>query len=88
VLCSLLTLVNGCENLACLYIMICHEFVGDAWNALFELVGGVIREYDQEAMVSVSKFVDQLPSVMNQVLHVSNLFCYRITKLLCFHIMS
>ncbi|CAN6204551.1 unnamed protein product [Urochloa humidicola] len=40
---------------------------GDAWKALFDLAGGVIREYDQEAMVSLSKFVDQLPSVMNQV---------------------
>ncbi|CAN6182397.1 unnamed protein product, partial [Urochloa humidicola] len=39
---------------------------GDAWKALFDLAGGVIREYDQEAMVSLSKFVDQLPSVMNQ----------------------
>ncbi|PUZ70819.1 hypothetical protein GQ55_2G266100 [Panicum hallii var. hallii] len=40
---------------------------GDAWKALFDLAGGFIREYDQEAMVSLSKFVDQLPSVMNQV---------------------
>ncbi|RLN34946.1 uncharacterized protein C2845_PM03G35540 [Panicum miliaceum] len=40
---------------------------GDAWKALFDLAGGFIREYDQEAMVSVSKFIDQLPSVMNQV---------------------
>ncbi|XP_044392135.1 uncharacterized protein [Triticum aestivum] len=43
------------------------NFVGNAWKALFDLAGGLIREYDQEAMVSVSKFVDQLPSVMNQV---------------------
>ncbi|CAD6219097.1 unnamed protein product [Miscanthus lutarioriparius] len=40
---------------------------GDAWKALFDLAGGFLREYDQEAMVSLSKFVDQLPSVMNQV---------------------
>nr|CAB3457141.1 unnamed protein product [Digitaria exilis] len=40
---------------------------GDAWKALFDLAGGIIREYDQEAVVSLSKFVDQLPSVMNQV---------------------
>ncbi|XP_062193570.1 uncharacterized protein LOC133896968, partial [Phragmites australis] len=40
---------------------------GDAWKALFDLTGGFILEFDQEAMVSLSKFVDQLPSVMNQV---------------------
>ncbi|KAL5205631.1 hypothetical protein ABZP36_033840 [Zizania latifolia] len=41
---------------------------GDAWKALFDLAGGFIQEYDQEAMVSLTKFVDQLPSVMNQVI--------------------
>uniref|UniRef100_A0A0E0QRV2 Uncharacterized protein n=1 Tax=Oryza rufipogon TaxID=4529 RepID=A0A0E0QRV2_ORYRU len=40
---------------------------GDAWKALFDLAGGLIQVYDQEAMLSLSKFVDQLPSVMNQV---------------------
>ncbi|KAG8056860.1 hypothetical protein GUJ93_ZPchr0002g25919 [Zizania palustris] len=40
---------------------------GDAWKALFDLAGGFIQEYDQEAMISLSKFVDQLPLVMNQV---------------------
>ena len=43
--------------------------LGDAWKALFDLAGGFLREYDQEGMVSLSKFVDQLPSVMNQVLY-------------------
>jgi hypothetical protein len=47
--------------------MRCHGFVGDAWKALFDLAGGLIQVYDQEAMLSLSKFVDQLPSVMNQV---------------------
>lgn len=41
--------------------------LGDAWKALFDLAGGLLREYDQEATVSLSKFIDQLPSVMNQV---------------------
>lgn len=50
------------------------KFVGDAWKALFDLAGGLIREYDQDAMVSMSKFVDQLPLVMNQVLYESKLF--------------
>ncbi|KAM3275377.1 hypothetical protein ACQJBY_044003 [Aegilops geniculata] len=46
---------------------VARDASGNAWKALFDLAGGLIREYDQEAMVSVSKFVDQLPSVMNQV---------------------
>jgi hypothetical protein len=51
--------------------------LGDAWKALFDLAGGFLREYDQEAMVSLSKFVDQLPSVMNQVLYELMLvYCY------------
>ncbi|XP_010273904.1 PREDICTED: uncharacterized protein LOC104609313 isoform X2 [Nelumbo nucifera] len=40
---------------------------GDAWKALLDTAGAMIQEYDQEAMVSLTKFVDQLPSVMNQV---------------------
>ncbi|XP_077236463.1 uncharacterized protein LOC143877981 isoform X2 [Tasmannia lanceolata] len=40
---------------------------GDLWKALLDSTREVIREYDQEAMVSLTKFVDQLPSVMNQV---------------------
>jgi hypothetical protein len=54
--------------------MRCHGFVGDAWKALFDLAGGLIQVYDQEAMLSLSKFVDQLPSVMNQVLYKSKFF--------------
>eukprot|EP00262_Sarcandra_glabra_P015993 TRINITY_DN5061_c0_g1_i2.p1 TRINITY_DN5061_c0_g1~~TRINITY_DN5061_c0_g1_i2.p1 ORF type:complete len:179 (+),score=30.28 TRINITY_DN5061_c0_g1_i2:216-752(+) len=40
---------------------------GDAWNALFDTARAIIQEYDREAMVSLTKFIDQLPSVMNQV---------------------
>ncbi|KAG8050118.1 hypothetical protein GUJ93_ZPchr0009g1031 [Zizania palustris] len=40
----------------------------DAWKALFDLARGFIQEYDKEAMVSLTKFVHQLPSVMNQVI--------------------
>jgi hypothetical protein len=60
--------------------------VGDAWKAIFDLAGGLIQQYDQEAMASVSKFVDQLPSVMNQVLYESNLFDY--TNVLLQHVHS
>ncbi|KAI3893411.1 hypothetical protein MKX03_008999 [Papaver bracteatum] len=40
---------------------------GDAWKALLDAAGAIALEYDQEARVSLNKFVDQLPSVMNQV---------------------
>ncbi|OVA12364.1 Protein of unknown function DUF1350 [Macleaya cordata] len=40
---------------------------GDAWKTLLDAAGAVVQEYDQEAMVSLTKFVDQLPLVMNQV---------------------
>ncbi|XP_058108737.1 uncharacterized protein LOC131251794 [Magnolia sinica] len=40
---------------------------GDAWKALLDTAGPMIQAYDQEALVSLTKFVDQLPSVMNQV---------------------
>ncbi|XP_042481271.1 uncharacterized protein LOC122061842 [Macadamia integrifolia] len=40
---------------------------GDAWKSLLDAAGAVIQEYDEEVMVSLNKFVDQLPSVMNQV---------------------
>ena len=43
-------------------------FSGDAWKALLDTAGTLIQEYDQEAMASLTKFADQLPSVMNQVL--------------------
>lgn len=47
--------------------LVARNASGDAWKALFDLAGGLLREYDQEATVSLSKFIDQLPSVMNQV---------------------
>lgn len=40
---------------------------GDAWKALLDTAGTWVRDYDKEAMVSLTKFVDQLPSVMGQV---------------------
>ncbi|OAY84529.1 hypothetical protein ACMD2_15398 [Ananas comosus] len=39
----------------------------DAWKALLDTAGTLIQEYDQEIMVSLNKFADQIPSVMNQV---------------------
>ncbi|KAK9099596.1 hypothetical protein Syun_026641 [Stephania yunnanensis] len=40
---------------------------GDAWNAFLDTAKTVFQQYDQEAVVSLTKFADQLPSVMNQV---------------------
>ncbi|XP_047048029.1 uncharacterized protein LOC124653018 [Lolium rigidum] len=46
---------------------VARDASGGVWKALFDLAGGLIQEHDRDAMASVSKFVDQLPSVMNQV---------------------
>lgn len=40
---------------------------GDAWNMVLNTAGAMMPDYDQEAMVSFTKFVDQLPLVLNQV---------------------
>ncbi|KAL5786477.1 hypothetical protein ACOSQ2_008869 [Xanthoceras sorbifolium] len=40
---------------------------GDAWKMLLDTAGAVIPGTDQEALVSLNNFVDQLPSVFNQV---------------------
>lgn len=47
----------------------CCVYIGDAIKVLFDTAGSIIKEYDQEALVSLTKFVDQLPSVLNQVLY-------------------
>lgn len=41
--------------------------IGDAWKALLDLATN-IPDYDQEAVVSLTNFFDQLPSVLNQVI--------------------
>lgn len=40
---------------------------GDAWRVLLDTAGTMTPDYDPEAMASLNKFVDQLPSVFNQV---------------------
>ncbi|KAB1219880.1 hypothetical protein CJ030_MR3G009522 [Morella rubra] len=40
---------------------------GDAWKVLLDVVGAMIPDSDQESLTSLTKFVDQLPSVLNQV---------------------
>lgn len=43
-----------------------QALTGDAWKALLDLAT-TLPDYDQEALVSLTKFVDQLPLVLNQV---------------------
>ncbi|CAA6673039.1 unnamed protein product [Spirodela intermedia] len=40
---------------------------GDAWKAFLDTTSTFLKGYDQEAAVSLNKFVDQLPSVINEV---------------------
>lgn len=41
--------------------------IGDAWKVLLDTAGAIIPDSEQEALISLTKFVDQLPSVFNQV---------------------
>ena len=43
-------------------------FYVDAWKALLNTVEAMAPDYDPETRVSLNKFVDQLPSVFNQVI--------------------
>lgn len=45
-----------------------HHFlyVGDAWKALVDAAGAMLPD-NQETLSSLTKFVDQLPSVLNEV---------------------
>ncbi|XP_061368084.1 uncharacterized protein LOC133311085 isoform X2 [Gastrolobium bilobum] len=40
---------------------------GDAWKMMLDAVGSIIQESEQEVLNSLTKFVDQLPLVMNEV---------------------
>ncbi|KAF7817328.1 Alpha/Beta hydrolase fold [Senna tora] len=40
---------------------------GDAWKMMLDAVGSIIQETEQDVLTSLTKFVDQLPSVMNEV---------------------
>lgn len=41
--------------------------VGDAWKMMLDTVGSVLQESEQEVLNSLTKFVDQLPLVFNEV---------------------
>ncbi|CAA0812023.1 Protein of unknown function (DUF1350 [Striga hermonthica] len=43
------------------------QSVSDGWKTLLDMAERVVPDYDPEASVSLTKFVDQLPSVFNQV---------------------
>ncbi|KAJ6914712.1 hypothetical protein NC651_016862 [Populus alba x Populus x berolinensis] len=40
---------------------------GDAWKVLLDTAGAIVPDSEQEALISLTKFVDQLPSVFGQV---------------------
>ncbi|XP_054817962.1 uncharacterized protein LOC129317649 [Prosopis cineraria] len=40
---------------------------GDAWKTMLDAVGSIVQETEREVLTSLTKFVDQLPSVMNEV---------------------
>ncbi|KAI5393607.1 hypothetical protein KIW84_060653 [Lathyrus oleraceus] len=40
---------------------------GDAWKMMLDTVGSVLQESEQEVLNSLTKFVDQLPLVFNEV---------------------
>ncbi|XP_057957740.1 uncharacterized protein LOC131150793 [Malania oleifera] len=40
---------------------------GDAWKVLLDMAGRMGQNFDQGAEISLTKFADQLPSVLNQV---------------------
>ncbi|XP_031500294.1 uncharacterized protein LOC116264297 [Nymphaea colorata] len=40
---------------------------GDALKTLFDTAASIIEEYDREAVISLTRFTEQLPLVMNQV---------------------
>ncbi|XP_073224125.1 uncharacterized protein [Cicer arietinum] len=40
---------------------------GDAWKMMLDAVGSVLQDSEQEVLNSLTKFVDQLPLVMNEV---------------------
>ncbi|KAG5020606.1 hypothetical protein JHK87_016461 [Glycine soja] len=42
-------------------------FIGDVWKMMLDAVRSTLQEIDQEILNSLTKFVDQLPSVMNEV---------------------
>ncbi|KAK7321557.1 hypothetical protein VNO77_32324 [Canavalia gladiata] len=49
------------------FYSIARNASGDAWKMMLDAVGSIVRESEQEIFNSLTKFVDQLPSVMNEV---------------------
>ncbi|XP_027330550.1 uncharacterized protein LOC113846452 isoform X2 [Abrus precatorius] len=49
------------------FYSIARNASGDAWKMMLDTVGSILQESEQEILNSLTKFVDQLPSVMNEV---------------------
>lgn len=43
-------------------------YAEDAWKMLLDAAGAIVPDRDLEVLNSLTKFVDQLPSVVNQVI--------------------
>lgn len=48
-------------------LLIIKKKIGDAWKMLLDTAGTLIPGNDKESLLSLSNFVDQLPSVFGQV---------------------
>ncbi|XP_058724972.1 uncharacterized protein LOC131596360 [Vicia villosa] len=48
-------------------LSIARNAQGDAWKMMLDTVGSVLQESEQEVLNSLTKFVDQLPLVFNEV---------------------
>lgn len=55
-----------CVSMAIMFVTR-NPYLGDAWKMLLDAVGSTIQESEQEVLNSITKFVDQLPSVLNEV---------------------
>lgn len=61
--------VRVCDVYLSLMLIPFHYLcLGDAWKMLLDVAGAMMAEGDQESLISMTNFVDQLPSVLNQVL--------------------
>lgn len=66
-----LSIVHGCVFGLCIYLLLMFQleyvYLGDAWKVLVDAAEAMVPNNDQETLISLTKFVDQLPSVFDQV---------------------
>ncbi|MED6144852.1 hypothetical protein PIB30_019472 [Stylosanthes scabra] len=47
--------------------LIARNASGDAWKVILDTVASIVQESERDVLNSLTKFIDQLPSVMNEV---------------------